>query len=95
MIITEINTEKILKEIGRLYTPLSVECQQELIANSKIKTFNKGEIGVQVVAIFCSTITFAICTVFLTVPAYFILYKFFITANLTHTRFEERIKMIF
>lgn len=40
------NTEKILNEIGEKYSPLSIECQQEFIANSKIGTFRKGEIVV-------------------------------------------------
>ena len=54
-----------------------------------------GEIGAQTLAIFCSVATFVICTVFLTVPVCFILYKFFKTINLTSTQFEEKMKPIF
>ncbi|UZR99125.1 Crp/Fnr family transcriptional regulator [Chondrinema litorale] len=41
------NIEKILNEIGETYSPISNECQRELIANSKISTFKKGEIVVR------------------------------------------------
>lgn len=41
------NSEKIVKEIGEIYSPLSIECQQELIANFNILTLNKGEIVVR------------------------------------------------
>ncbi len=41
------NTEKILNEIGKTYSPLSIECQQEIIANSKISTFKRGEIVIR------------------------------------------------
>ena len=41
------NIEKILNEIGETYSPISNECQQEFIANSKISTFKKGEIVVR------------------------------------------------
>ncbi|MEQ9165097.1 MAG: Crp/Fnr family transcriptional regulator [Fulvivirga sp.] len=41
------NVEKVLNEIGEIYSPISTECQQELIANSKICTFKKGEIVVR------------------------------------------------
>ncbi|MFD2033587.1 hypothetical protein ACFSKL_02235 [Belliella marina] len=54
-----------------------------------------GKIGVQVLDVFCSVATFAICTIFLTVPACFVLYKFFKTENLTGTPFEEKMKTIF
>lgn len=37
------NIEKKLNEIGKIYSPLTYECQQELIANSKIITFKKGD----------------------------------------------------
>ncbi len=37
------NVEKLLNEIGEIYSPLSVECQQEFIANSHIVSFNRGE----------------------------------------------------
>ena len=54
-----------------------------------------GTISTQTVAIFCGISTFAICTLFLTVPACFILYYFFKTVNLSNTPFEEKIKYIF
>lgn len=41
------NIEKILNEIGEIYSPISIECQQEFIANSKISRFKKGEIVVR------------------------------------------------
>ena len=41
------NIEKILNEIGETYLPISIECQEEFIANSKISTFKKGEIVVR------------------------------------------------
>ncbi len=54
-----------------------------------------GEIGAQSLALFCSMITFVICTLFLTVPACLILFNFFKVINLTRTRLEERLKPIF
>lgn len=54
-----------------------------------------GEIGVQAAAIFCAIATFAICTVFLTAPACFVLYKLFETENLSNTPLEEKTKPIF
>ncbi|PKH52375.1 Crp/Fnr family transcriptional regulator [Tenacibaculum sp. Bg11-29] len=39
--------EKTLNKIGEIYSPLSNKCKQELIANSKICTFKKGEIIVR------------------------------------------------
>lgn len=41
------NIEQILNEIGEIYSPLSNECQQEFITNSKVRTFKKGEIVVR------------------------------------------------
>lgn len=41
------NIEKVLSEIGKIYSPISNECQQELITNSKISTYKKGEIVVR------------------------------------------------
>ena len=41
------NSEKILNEIGEIYSPLSIECRQELIANFNVLTLNKGEIVVR------------------------------------------------
>ncbi len=38
------DVEKILTEIGETYSPLSNECQQEFIANSKVSTYKKGGI---------------------------------------------------
>ncbi|MDY8136124.1 hypothetical protein [Aquimarina sp. 2201CG5-10] len=54
-----------------------------------------GEIGSQALNIFCSAATFVICVFFLTVPACFILYKFFKIENLTSTQFEQKIKVFF
>lgn len=41
------STEKVLTAIGAAYSPLSMECQQELMAHSKLRTFKKGEIVVR------------------------------------------------
>lgn len=41
------NTEKILNEIGEIYSPLSKACQQEFLANSKVSMFKRGEIVVR------------------------------------------------
>ncbi|GAA0876055.1 Crp/Fnr family transcriptional regulator [Wandonia haliotis] len=41
------NTEKILNEIGGIYLPLTNECKQEFIANSKVSTFKRGEVVVR------------------------------------------------
>ncbi|WP_242205479.1 Crp/Fnr family transcriptional regulator [Aestuariivivens insulae] len=41
------NIEKILIEIGEVYSPLTYECHQEFIANSKFVTFKKGDIIVR------------------------------------------------
>ncbi|WP_272151446.1 Crp/Fnr family transcriptional regulator [Tenacibaculum aiptasiae] len=38
------SSEEILNEIGKTYTPLSIECQQEFLAKSKISTFKRGDI---------------------------------------------------
>ncbi|GAA4303446.1 hypothetical protein [Aestuariibaculum suncheonense] len=51
-----------------------------------------GEIGTQILALFSGVVTFVICTIFLTIPACFILYKFFKIENLTSTLFEEKMK---
>ncbi|MEB2776376.1 hypothetical protein SYJ56_13720 [Algoriphagus sp. D3-2-R+10] len=58
-------------------------------------TFYIGKFGTQTLAILCSVATFAVCTAFLTIPACFVLYKFFKTENLTGTPFEEKLKTIF
>ncbi len=41
------NIEKVLTEIGEIYSPISNDCQQELITNSKISTYKKGDIVVR------------------------------------------------
>ncbi|MFC5625662.1 hypothetical protein [Algoriphagus winogradskyi] len=57
--------------------------------------FYIGKIATRALALFCSIFTFAVCTVFLTVPACFMLYHFFKTENLTGTFYEEKLKPIF
>lgn len=37
------NIEKILNQIGEIYSPLSNECVQEFISNSKLITYRKGD----------------------------------------------------
>lgn len=54
-----------------------------------------GELGTQTLAVFCSVATFGVCTAFLTVPACFVLYQFFKTANLTGTQLEIKMKPLF
>ncbi|WP_137401210.1 hypothetical protein [Echinicola rosea] len=54
-----------------------------------------GADGTRAMALFFSVATFAICSVFLTVPACFILYKFFEAPNLTSTPVERKLKTIF
>ena len=41
------NRKKILKDIGKIYGPLSIECQQDLIVCSKINTFKRNEIVIR------------------------------------------------
>ncbi|AXT54638.1 Crp/Fnr family transcriptional regulator [Aquimarina sp. AD1] len=41
------NIEKILKQIGEIYSPLSNKCLQEFISNSKLITYRKGDIVVR------------------------------------------------
>ncbi len=53
-----------------------------------------GAIGAQILNVFCSVGTFAICIIFLTIPAVFILFKFFSVAKLTNTHFEQKLKRI-
>lgn len=40
-------SEEIVHKIGEIYSPLSMECQQELVASSKMSTFKRGEIVVR------------------------------------------------
>lgn len=54
-----------------------------------------GQLGAQALNVFCTLSTFAICTLFLTLPACFVLFHFFKADNLTNTRWEEKVKMIF
>lgn len=60
-----------------------------------IQKYNIGETGIQVLAYSSSILTFIICSVFLTLPAGFILYKFFKDDNLSKTSFEEKLKIYF
>lgn len=39
--------EQLINQLGEIYSPLSEECQQDLINNSKLCTFTKGEIVVR------------------------------------------------
>lgn len=51
-----------------------------------------GKIGTQILTVFSSSVTFAVCTAFLTIPACFAVYHFFKTENLTGSPFEEKFK---
>lgn len=53
-----------------------------------------GDIGASFLNITCSSITFLVCTFFLTVPTSFILYKFFTVYNLSDTKFEVKLKKL-
>ncbi|AGA77018.1 hypothetical protein [Echinicola vietnamensis] len=54
-----------------------------------------GAVGARAMALSLSVATFTICSVFLSVPACFILYKFFEVPNLTSTPVESKLKTIF
>jgi len=41
------NYKEVFKTIEKTYTPLSTECQQELIASSKVCVYKKGDIVVR------------------------------------------------
>lgn len=41
------NSKHILTEVGKTYFPLSIECQEEFIANSRINTFKREEIVIR------------------------------------------------
>ncbi|GAA5219391.1 Crp/Fnr family transcriptional regulator [Membranihabitans marinus] len=41
------NPESIISKIGEIYSPLSSECQQDIIAKSEMCSFKKGEIVVR------------------------------------------------
>lgn len=53
-----------------------------------------GSVATHGLALLCSTITFLICSAFLTVPACIILYHFFNTVDLTGTALEQKMKII-
>ncbi len=42
--ISNMNIDKVLATMGDAYSPLSIECQEELMAHSTLKTFKKGEV---------------------------------------------------
>ncbi len=46
-ITSKMNTKEILDKIGERYSPLSKECQQELISHFNMQTINKGEVVVR------------------------------------------------
>jgi len=54
-----------------------------------------GASGYPSLGTFCAVATFTVCTAFLTVPACFLLYRFFSTSNLTSTQIEFKLKPIF
>lgn len=41
------NIQKVLENVGNIYSPISEACQQELIADSKIATYKKGDVVVR------------------------------------------------
>ncbi|TYA84389.1 hypothetical protein [Seonamhaeicola marinus] len=53
-----------------------------------------GKIGAQILSLFCTSLTFLICIVFLTVPTSFVLFRFFKSYNMTGTKLENRFKKI-
>ena len=54
-----------------------------------------GSLAADMLALFCSVITFLVCSIFLTVPACYVLYQFFNTENLTGTVLERKGKVYF
>lgn len=53
------------------------------------------ELGYPALSLIFGVATLVICTAFLTVPACFILFRFFNTSNLTSTQIESKLKPIF
>jgi len=43
----KMESDKIISEIEKIYSPLSIECQQDFISNAKLTTFSKGAIVVR------------------------------------------------
>lgn len=54
-----------------------------------------GEMAAQAFAILSSVFTFLICTIYLTVPSSFTLFKFFTIKNLKGKQFEDKMKKYF
>jgi len=54
-----------------------------------------GEMDPQAFALLSSVFTFLICTIYLTVPSSYTLFKFFIIKNLTGNQFEDKMKKYF
>lgn len=54
-----------------------------------------GNMGHQLLDLFCSVSTFVVCTIYLTIPACYVLFRFFQEKKPTQTRFEARFKRIF
>lgn len=54
-----------------------------------------GKMSVAVVDVICSGGTFIVCSVFLTLPACYILFNFFKKENLTGSDLETKLKVIF
>jgi len=41
------NTTEIINKIGEIYTPLSTECQKDIVSKAKVSSYKKGEIVVR------------------------------------------------
>ncbi len=85
----------LLYELSARFYDYAIGVQNYFIEQQDYFTLYIGEIGTQTLAIFCSVVTFVICTAFLTIPACFVLYKFFKIKNLSDSRFEEKFKIYF
>lgn len=60
-----------------------------------IREQNLGENMAQVLAVLCSSLTFAICFFFLTVPATIALFRYFKNETISNNSIEQKIKTYF
>lgn len=85
----------LLYELSIRFYDYAIAVFNYLIENQEYFASYIGKVGSQISAVFCSVVTFIVCTAFLTLPACFLLYTFFKTENLTATQFEYQIKKYF
>lgn len=85
----------LIYELSIHFYGYAIAVHNYLIEQQGYFTSRLGEMGTQVSAIFCSVGAFIIYTFFLTVPAGFVLFKFFKTESLTGTELERKMKKYF